>query len=240
MMETPVEDKSIIPDISGRGKTPVINFARETSLYFPSEVEIAAADLGTDAWQQMIDETQKDKRERGFELTLKNGKVKRSAVYKGDEHSFLTPPRELVRQFLKRERMVGSFHTHYFDETVDTKAPTGTFSLRDFNTFANLPDSKVMGMLDIGGVHILMKGGLRYSNPPALPQGNFVLEAIRQTRETNGVMLDALKKIAGIAERSSMTYYFAPSLAPDSNGLIKLKNIKAVDYIPPRPSREAL
>lgn len=215
-------------------KIPIINLATETSLYFQEGVRIPAKDLGTDALQQMVEGTQEDKLERGFELTAKNGEIRRSRVYTDIKGTFVTPSIEILRQTLKREQLIGTFHSHYFDTGVETGAGTGTFSLADLQLFARSTKERVKGMVDVGGLHVLMKERPNSRIPMSLPEGNFVHEAIREVRANGGVILNALWKIAEITERSGIAYYFTPNPKPNPEGLVVLKNVKAINYIPPR------
>ena len=139
-----------------------------------------------------------------------------------------------MRQKLKREKPFGTFHTHFFDTTINTKAPTGTFSFKDFNYFKANEGAKIMGMLDIGGVHVLIKTSpVVFHRDANLPPGDFIVDAFNQARKNDGLTIDALKRIGRILENQGMIYYYTPDLSP-KNGLIELKNVKTLDALPPR------
>lgn len=198
-------------------------------------VLIDGAVIAAGKWQQMVDLTQQDFKERGVVVSRNNRKLYTSRIFEGTGEQS-----EYDDKTLKVKRGSGSFtppilahgirslhpgmkdlvlvHSHPMPTELD-HLKTTPLSDTDIHAFIN-SNYKGLVMVDRGGAHLLVRTHDSYTDGELLKQ-KIVHEAIRSVNSENGSVMDVLKILSGKLTPYGLCYLYTPELTPDSSGCVR-------------------
>lgn len=224
-METTIATLDKRPAIPTTAST--IDITREIFTFNPTrEVKISSDVLASDLWGNILDQTQKDQRERGIVVSWDGNGNQRivSNIFLGERGTITFPPfpHGLIKAFMPKIKELAWVHSHFLPEN---HLRTGTLSQKDIDTFCN-SDSKVSIAIDRGGAHLLIKADQEPNIHPNKPRPDIISSALKKIKEQKGELEEFIKEIARGTQESGMIYYYAPSKTIDpSSKEITFRNV---------------
>lgn len=170
-------------------------------------------------WQQMIDETQRDKRERGMAVSKIGNELLTSKIFIGQGErrdydgnivsaSFSFPfLSHGLRSLDPRIKDIVVIHTHPMPPDLDHLATT-VFSDGDIRAFIEHAYNGLVS-LDRGGAHLLVRTDSR-SDYKELFEKNIVKEIMNNVIEKGGKVIDVIKQLSQELPKYGLWYYFVP------------------------------
>lgn len=178
--------------------------------------------LGVQNWAEMLAQTQRDKKERGFVVSTNGRKLLISQVSEGEERSFSTPvfPHG-VRTLMPNTKDLVYVHTHYMSPEID-HVQTSAFSDLDINAFAR-SRARAIVAVDRGGTHMLARKQYSLPQREPMPKIEVAMDAIKRAKAGGNTAIDVVKEIAKDLEKFGVLYYYSPQLTPSPEGFIEFK-----------------
>lgn len=200
---------------------------------------VAADVLATDQWQELVNVTQADFRERGLVVGRHSSKhqLVRSKIIKGrgqtrtnssgrpTEAALVVPILPFgIRSISPRIKASVAIHTHPMPPEVD-HIQTSTISDKDIDTFSR-SSYKAMVMLDRGGAHLVARicSGELYGSKPA---PDLVSATMREVITESGSSMDVMTKLARRLGQYGLAYFYTPELTQNGE-TVELQNLSAV------------
>lgn len=188
----------------------------------PTELRIKGNQIGVGLWPNMLEMTTQDGKEKGLTVSKDLfGKIFTSEIAHGHEirngvHRVEPPALPLLNHG------ISYIHTHPPLEKVNPNIPTTMMDDNDCLIFFKNKAFPCSVMIDEGGVHLLLR------EKPIMPnRSDFPENATAQSiEESNGLVLDAMKRLANTLARFGIRYYFSPTKELLTDGTIALKDVR--------------
>lgn len=188
----------------------------------PDEIRMKGDQVGTGSWSNMLEMTTQDGKEKGLTVSKDLfGKIFTSAIAQGHEirsgvHRVEPPALPLLNQG------ISYIHTHPPLEKVNPNIPTTMMDDDDCSIFFKNKAFPCSVMIDEGGVHLLLREKSIMPNRSNFPEN----ATAKSIEESNGLALDAMKRLANTLARFGIRYYFSPSRELLTDGTIALKDVR--------------
>lgn len=194
------------------------------------EIEIPGEHLGQGNWEEMVNKTQTDGRERGVMVGDFFGKLITSDIFSGTSekespNASITPHFNVFGWKYLAARKAVFIHSHPKPDEL-SHLQTTMFSNGDFRSFFN-STLKSLVMVDPGGVHVLLRDDNSLIQIET-PKEDFVGEAMKYAEDRNGLVVEAMKKMGNMFARHNFYYYYSPKLSHE-DGVVKLKDVRYLE-----------
>lgn len=185
--------------------------------------------IAAQKWQEMLDLTQSDGKERSLVVSSDGKRLHTSKIFLGSRNTSGYPllPHGL-KSALPTTKDIVYIHTHYMPPELD-HVKTTTVSDTDISNFLNLP-GKAMVVIDRGGVHMLARqpytANLRKDKIP----GNIAENALKQAKKSSNTAQETMTIIAQKLMSFGIRYYFSENKNPSSANQIRLTDVSKTAF----------
>lgn len=200
------------------------------------KTEAIAASL----WQQMIEATQQDYKERGVVVSKSGKKFYTSRVFEGTGEqidyknsdkisatSSFNPPLlpQGIRSLIPGMKDIVVVHTHPMPPKLDHLSTTPLSDI-DIHAFVNAQHNGLV-MIDRGGAHLLVRTRTSYNDSDLLKK-NIVDEAVEVVKRNDGVVLDVIKATSQQLANYGLGYFYTQTLLPNIKGFVEFNNPRSL------------
>lgn len=195
------------------------------------EITLKAEEVGANLWLQLVEDTQRDLRERYTSVIRyrRNNRLEATPVIIGepakndkDIPHVLPEPQPFLKGLLTKK--VSDTHSHPLDPSIPEIARLKTTfpSTADIIplTIPNWKGCRII--VDRGGAHLLIKTGEsihRHEPPPP----DLIEKVLKEVGDRHGTVSEIQKRINGLLYEYGISYFYRESLTPDEDGTVTFK-----------------
>ena len=196
-------------------------------------IRVAARLLGANRWEEMIQATQHDLKERGLVVARKrNGNLDENEIFISEEteaqKSIEIPFSQVLKSLVPGRSNLTFVHTHAMPPTVDHLRTT-VFSDLDLQGLLET-DYRALVMLDRGGAHLLVPVS-KFARSRRSFDSGLVAKAVEKIKQKNGGTLDVVKDVAGTLAGQGFGYFYTPELCQTKGETVTFYNPKMIPAV---------